>query len=235
MQSLNNITNLETTILSIIGFITSIITPFIIKMIRSKDFRIYIIDAIKSLINHFSDKGLFSHYLFTMGKLYIVIAQNTIFKNACKKKEDLFRILLTTKINIVLTETTKWLIKNPNAKLKKLNVIDLQIEFHTLLKNIINKYEKEIVEAFFLYLRNEDEAKDKFDIIYYDKGKGIGFKEYHDRNINHITDFINELPTYVGMNNTWIVSSFLSELDTALRTAVRDVKIIFESKNGSLC
>jgi len=220
---------------AILTFITTLLAPFVYKMIRNKEFRVFMIQGLKNLVDHFSGKGLNAHYLFTTGKLYRVIANSSHFPDACTKKNELFKILLTTKVDCVLTTTKEWIKKN-NKKLRKFNVVELQIEFYELINAIVSSYEKEIPLAYFRHLKNDVEATEKFNIIYYGEGKDdLGFKTYHEKNVEHIINYVDSLPTYVGMTNEWLVNSFMNELDTALRTSVRDIKTIFENKNGRLC
>lgn len=232
MEDILNSISSET---GLIGLICSMFATIIWRLIRSKEFRKFCLQGIKNLFRHLFANEVFTHYFFSSTKVYLRVANTITFENSCNKKNKLFRALIITKIMVAREKNREWVVDNIK-RINKLNVLELQAEFYDLVNNTIKAYEEAIKEEFFKVLEDRKEANKMFKIIYYGNGKeDLGFKDYHSKNVKHIHDFIEHLPTYVGMDNKWMLSSLLNELDTALRTSIRDVKEVFENKNGRLC
>ena len=227
-------------IVTYIGGAFTLLLPLFVKMLHSKSFRKELSLGFKKLLRMFTGKDLLSHYIFLTGKRYIEIAKDIRFEDSCEKKNDLFRALLVTKIDTVLKESFTFveaLLQSRN----KLNTVYLEVSFRQFIRKTVAIYEKRILEAFFKMCRKDKEAQELYNIVYLGrtpdgtKTDGIGFKTYHQRNIDHITLFLEDLNTYIGLTDRELIFAFLSEVDTALRTSVRDTKRVFQEKNGRIC
>jgi len=224
---------------NIIVIVSTTVVPIMITLVR-KEFKKIVVELIKTFFRAFTGKTLLSHHLFDTGLLYIESAKSINFDKGCDKKNRLFQALITAKTETVLEYCKGWVDTNAN-KVSKFSLIQLQTEFKKVLREIVELYEDKIKENFFKVLRNDEEVNTMYNIIYLGRnaeGKkedGIGFKNYHEQNIKHIDMFIADLIVYSTLHNKKLVFLFLSEIDTALRIAVRDLKEVFESKNGRLC
>jgi hypothetical protein len=227
------IPEIQTTILSIFG---TVIMPFVYKLLRSREFRQHVKIGIAKLWRNFIGTDVLNHYIFQTSKLYLSIAERTKFREGCQMKDALFKLLLTTFIGVFIEDLSRWLKKN-QSHFGKMNIIDLQISMYKLIAEIQDKYEFAIANNFYILLENREKSTEVFKIIYHgtEENSDLGFKTFNDRNFKSLNEYIDNIHLYIGMSNKQLVNAFASEIDSVLRTSVRTVYKVFESKNGRLC
>jgi len=218
-----------TSILTLIG---SIITPFVLKLLKSSNYRNQFIRAFKLIINGLLGRANLNHYLFNNAGYYKSIAKGVIFHN-CPNKTNLFYLLLNTKINSVITNSLDF-INNNRGKLKKMNKLELRGELSLLVSNIVQEYESRTPEEFYTYLENKKTANKAWDLIYNGNDKYVGFKEYHQHNLNPVLKYIDNIPLYSTSTNEQLVYHLFGLFDTSLFTAIQDLRDRFKHINGEL-
>ena len=226
--------------------------PILVKAIRSKDFRQFVAQGIKSLFMALLNRVEITHRLFYNSERYKAMAQRVSFPND-KVKTKLFQIMLNTKIDTTVELIKKFINDKENHKLlsSRMHKMELRNKLEALTMDIVETYEKRTPENYFKYLEDRNRANYFFSVSYkgmckadcpafLEKGEPcgkdcdatIGFEEYHRRNIEPINDFMETIPECEGEKNNVLLSFYLNHIDNALYKAVHDAKKVFEKQNG---
>ncbi len=226
---MENITFNLTSLMAIAG---SVITPFLLKLLKSKTYREQFLRAVKLIFNGFLGRANLNHYLFNNSRYYKGMAKGITF-DGCPIKTKLFYTLLELKIDAVITESLAF-ISNNRKKLKRMNKLELRGELSSLVSNVVSKYEEEIPAKYYIHLENREKANKAWDLIYNGNGTHMGFKEYHAPNLKPIIKYIDNVPLYSTSTNEQLVYHLFGLFDTALLTAIQDLRESFETINGDL-
>ena len=241
----------EITTLGVGGIATAILT-FILNLLRRSEFRDFAKLGLKNLFKAIVGKEDHTHRVFYNAEKYKLLVRRISFPGEALKT-ILFRELLITKINVSVSLITAWLDKPATKKLLRSNhsKMQLQSELMMLIQDIVETYEKLIPEAFFKIVEDRKKANEFFKIAYdgvclsdcpkYKESKircddrcekTIGFKVYHEKNIDFINRFLETIPESEGEKNRVLFSFFLNYADGALYSAVYDARKVFANQNG---
>jgi len=143
-----------------------------------------------------------------------------------KHKNWLFKTLLKIKFKISFDLIYEFVKNNAWKNLKR---HELQATLLLLVKNIIDRYEIEIKQAYTIKFGNQGNRL--FQIVYYSEK---GFKKYHRRNVENIQQNISKMFLVESFNNNEIVNSFILQIWVALDTAMNDCVAAFRNLNGDL-
>ena len=235
-----------------IGGAASVIFSFLVRLLRRPEFRDFAKLGLKNLFKAMSGKVEHTHRVFYNVEKYKLLVRRISFPGEALKT-ILFRELLITKIDTSISLVTKWLDKSSTRKLLNSyqNKMQLQSELMLLIQEIVETYEKLIPEAFFKIVEDRKKANEFFKIAYegvcladchkYKETKircdercekTIGFKVYHEKNIEFINRFLETIPESEGEKNRVLFSFFLNYIDGALYSAVYDARKVFANQNG---
>jgi hypothetical protein len=205
-----------------------ILIPFVIFgffYLKNNDFRKFFNkSAVKIFRISFSNQ-IFAHDLFFQKNLWLVQIQRVRFDSEAKTK--LFRILLSEKVNAVLSVTTASLKENykylKNGHPAVVSAILLEI-----IDKIVAIYEKTILEKY-QYEYGKVKGLKLFNIIYVEN-----FKPVHEFNVQGIERKIKRLPFTSGKNIDDVLRSYLSKIQDATDDAVGDCEEAFGNINGGI-
>lgn len=196
--------------------------------LKSKTFREVVYRGVKSAFQYLRGNGLFAHYLFYDYRYYLHDAKKIKFE--CKTKSKAFRILITQKINVVMTEVKVWLRKNKRTY-KSWDTIKFSNEFETLLHSTRKKFEKILLDKYIVEFGNQ-EGRKIYDII---MNGERGFRKFHYQNSSVMDSFLENIFMHESLPNTKLIYKFLGILDTVLAVTVDDLYKAFYELNGGLC
>ena len=186
-------------------------------MIKYKGFRNVILEYIKNRQKE-TVYELKNHDIFLSKSIHLKYIENMDFNS--KLKNDIFRKILTIKVNKVVDEINIFCKKNI-CKIK-----DIDLLMTATIDKMVEGYEKEIYKA--LKTKYKDDADYLYNKIYTDN-----FKPYHNHNITYILKTIN-IYSDSRLTNNQKVYMFLNLLSIALDMAILDCERIFDKLNGSL-
>ena len=166
------------------------------------------------------------------------MSKDITFKGNSNKK-ILFTNLLDVKINTVVIKSKEWLNNHTKRSkkfknLKKMDKLELRGEMKQLVNDIVEEYEKLIPERYFKIIEDRTTANEAFKLIYYGTKESRGFKKYHERNLKPIIKYIDNIPLYTTSKNDQVVYHVLGLFDTALLTAIQDLKESCDIINGQI-
>ncbi len=175
----------------------------------------------------------YRHILFKNEKVKLFKIKET--RLATPLKTALFRTILETKISTVTKHANTW-VNDKKSKLTKIDKIDLLKSMKSIVKHVVSgKPNSDILGYETLILRQfvERYGVEKggayYKFVYTDR-----FKPRHEKNIKPVYDFFDEFFESDKMSNDELIDEFLSNLDFALKQAIRDMKDVFNDVNGDL-
>lgn len=187
------------------------------RLIVNKEFRKDFFNMIKGFKTE-TVYDVSDHEIFLTKAIFNQNIQNITFNK--KIKDDIFKIILHTKINIVIDELKKFTNKNINDN------DNIDKDMFEFLEVVEDKYEKKIKsemlkkfkeDADFLYLK-----------IYEDN-----FKQYHSSNITYILKAVKQF-AQSRLNNNQKVYTFLTLSYVSLDMSIIECERYFDSLNGDL-
>jgi len=232
-----------------LGTLLAMALPFIGKAIARKDFREFLFIGMKRLFTALLNRSETTHHIFTNVERYKLRINRIEFKND-PVKTTLFRILLTIKLDICILKIQNWIKLNERLLKGHSNKLELQTSFEILIYDMIDSYEYSIKEEYFKYFEDRKKANYFFTLAYNGvcfedciklvNGEGceikcekvIGFKEFHEGNIKHISRYLESMLEYGETPNSQMFMTLLNHIDIALHSAVIDAKEAFELQNG---
>jgi len=228
---------METALYSLYTALGLFVSGVLTKVLTSRDFRDFFILGVKNFFQHLAGKGKFTHHLFSNRDYYIGLAEDIELE--CPNKENLFRALLRIKITTAVDYTKVW-IRDNYKHFRKWDKLKLRSEMSELVNHVVDTYEAEIYEEYYQILESREKGKRAFDLVYNGIEDGVeqdfkSFKELHKPQIDMIKRFIKNCPLYSNAENKLLVFQLLTMFDSALFTAIHEVKEVMSSINGRLC
>lgn len=199
------------------------IAAFIFLYIQKKDFREGVSEMLSRIFNIIRNKQSLSHDFFYRKPFYMRQINRIEFEDV--DKTELFRILLTLKVNAAIDITQKFIADN-EQKLKKLDIYELAGMLIGNTEKIIETYEADTLAAY-LKLHGEEKSKNLYKLIY------DAFYDFHQPRVDMINEYISNVHHY-DKEYDEIMHDYLSLLHIALSLAIGDTFRAFQKLNGQI-
>jgi len=209
------------------------IVGVLIRILASKNIRTLFFETIKKGVLIFFGKTYISHYLFDEKQSTMFLIENIRLKNDLKT--DIFRIILTAKVEVMVSYSEFW-VKKYNSRFKKMNTIDLQKRMKKLVKYMrfgkdtsLHRGYDSIIRENLINKYGQDKGIKYYNYVYLEN-----FIDHSDKNSTLIDSFFDDMFFYQMSSNESLVRQFLNHLSASITANIHELKTTFFDINGEL-